>query len=688
MSAVVSLSAAAAMASPAFAADDVIGDVDFTITNPYETVDFNNWKPYKGATHVHTVRSDGKVELDDQIENYYSKGFQALALTDHGTVNYSWTKDQTRLAIFGYQYFVHGNVDEISEKRYEEITKGLDRGGNGMTEIPLGIELNGSSTQKCHVNSYYVDCGHGDLEMGSTWPEDAVKKCEKAGGICHINHVGEWTEGKSDINTYNEKFVSDFASIFLNYKSCIGMELVNTRDNRTHNDRYLYDETLKKCAPQGVPVWGFCEDDAHYIDDADNNSQYFMLPENNAANIRTSMENGTFFACSRTSKNPWELGDGFQAVGDYPMVDNVQVDQEKDQISITAHDGDKIKMVADGNVIAEQNIETNASTKITFDLNEYEDQINSYVRIYITGHGGICYVQPFYVTKAGQTICMVRFNTPSTDTYVTVMDSNGNVITPLNSANVYQPEVGTYTYRIVRTGYVSQTGAFTITSEDIANGSQIKFDVDMEVDKSGADYSKVNALINEANKLVKSQYTTMSWYYLQESIDKVDYTLEIKDQAKVDEYAADIEKKLSELELLVKPLYVKSGSDAVIDEENKIIYGLDAGIDTLTNDIAARSTFYYVCQGFGTGSKVSVTNGNTTIDEYTLVIYGDVNGDAKIDGMDSVLIDCYNNKLFVSDAIPEFNVMAMDCNHDGSVGDKDLRLLKQAGLTDVEIKQK
>ena len=335
LSIVLVLSSVAVLTSQAFAATgDTIGQYDFTISNPYETIDWDTWKAYKGATHVHTVRSDGDIELNDMIEKYYSLGYQALALTDHGTVNYSWTKDQTRLSIFGYQYFKHGNVDELTEERYQQITTGSDRGGDGMTEVPLGIELNGSSTAKCHVNSYYADCGHGDLELDSKWPEDAVKKSQAAGGICHINHVGEWTEGRHDINTYNEEFVKKFASIFLNYSACIGMELVNTKDNRTHNDRYLYDETLKLTAPQGRNIWGFCEDDAHDFGDVENNAQYFIMPKNTQANIRTSMENGTFFACSKTSKNDWELGDGFEAQGPFPMVSRVNVDNETNQISI------------------------------------------------------------------------------------------------------------------------------------------------------------------------------------------------------------------------------------------------------------------------------------------------------------------------------------------------------------------
>ena len=105
LSIVLVLSSVAALTIQAFAATgDTIGQYDFTISNPYETIDWDTWKAYKGATHVHTVRSDGDIELNDMIEKYYSLGFQALALTDHGTVNYSWTKDQKRLAIFGYQY--------------------------------------------------------------------------------------------------------------------------------------------------------------------------------------------------------------------------------------------------------------------------------------------------------------------------------------------------------------------------------------------------------------------------------------------------------------------------------------------------------------------------------------------------------------------------------------------------------
>lgn len=501
----------------AFAAgvSDVIGGYDYVITNPYGNVNWDTWKPYRGATHVHTVRSDGNVEVDDMIEDYYAHGYQTLALTDHGTVNYSWHKKQTRVAIFDYQFFVHGALDILSDERYEQITTGSDRGGDPMTEIPLGIELNGSSTSKCHVNSYFADCGHGDLELTAKWPEDAVKKCQKAGGTCHINHVGEWTDGKDDIGTYDTAFVEKFSNLFLNYSSCIGMELVNTRDNRTHNDRYLYDETLKKTAPTGKNVFGFCEDDSHDPEDVGNNAQFFMMPQNTWQNVRVSMETGAFFACSQTSKNPWELGDGFQAQGDFPMINRIEVDDEKDQITFYPVRGNVIKMVAEGNVIDEKSIIAD-NTAVTFDLNAYESSIGSYVRFYVTGPGGICYIQPFLLKRTSLEKSVLKLNVTPSDSQITVKNSSGQVIEAANDNNEYLLTEGSYGCTISHDGYETATRNFTIGSNPIRqtvsvslekilvfssddNTAEIDYDRQYIFSSAGVNKAKINGVLSPAS---------------------------------------------------------------------------------------------------------------------------------------------------------------------------------------------
>ena len=594
---------------------DIIGKYDFDITNPYETVNWDTWKAYKSATHVHTVRSDGDIELDDMIEKYYSLGYQALALTDHGTVNYSWTKDQTRLSIFGYQYLSHGNIDELSEERYQQITTGSDRGGDGMTEIPLGIELNGASTTKCHVNSYYADCGHGDLELKAKWPEDAVKKSQAAGGICHINHVGEWTEGRHDINTYNEEFVKKFASIFLNYSACIGMELVNTKDNRTHNDRYLYDETLKLTAPQGRNIWGFCEDDAHDFGDVENNAQYFIMPKNTQANIRTSMENGAFFACSKTSKNDWELGDGFEAQGPFPMVSRVNVDNETNQISINPYNAHTVKIVADGKVIGEKSV-ANDNDTITFDLNDYEDQINSYVRIYILGKGGICYVQPFLVTKTEYAKCTVQFNIPYSDTTLTLKDEQGNIIDPINNENYFRVSAGKYSYTVVKDGYETKVGTINVTQATVDAGLQIKVDIELVKNSGPLSFTKQNDLVYGFNIL-----------------------------------------------------------ENISDPVNKSI-GLKNGTHFEIEDISKAKT----------GDEIKIVDDKTgnVLKTYTVVVFGDINGDGIYDGRDATILSfIINGMLTPSPAMR----LAADCNHDSVINTDDLAIIEQAGLLLSNVSQ-
>ena len=605
------------VACPAFAAsNNKIGRYDFNITNPYETVDWDTWKAYKGATHVHTVRSDGNIELNDMIEEYYSKGYQALALTDHGTVNYSWTKDQKRLSIFGYQYFVHGNVDELTEARYQQITTGSDRGGDGMTEIPLGIELNGSSSAKCHVNSYFADCGHGDLEIDSTWPEDAIRKSQNAGGICHINHVGEWTEGKSDINTYNADFVSRYANLFLNYSACIGMELVNTTDNRTHNDRYLYDETLKVTAPKGRNVWGFCEDDSHDYEDVENNAQYFVMPENNAANIRTSMENGTFFACSKNAKTDYELGNGFAAEGAFPMISRVAVDNEANQISINPYNAQTVKMIADGQVIAEKTVSSDNET-ITFDLNEYEDQINSYVRIFVLGKGGICYAQPFLVTKTEYKTSTVQFNIPYADATLRFMDSEGNVLEPINSENYYLVTAGSYSYTVEKDGYQTKSEKLTITQATVNAGLQIKVDVTLTKNPGPLTVSDTKELIH-------------GFDILQSITEPVNESVGIK-------LGTHFEYK--------DPTKPKTGDTVKI-------------VDDATGNV---------------------------VKTYTVVVFGDVNGDGIYDGRDATMVSMIIGGMLTPDAAVK---LAADCNHDGVINSDDLMLLEEAGIMLSSVSQK
>ncbi len=549
---------------------DVLGQYDFTVVdNPYEDIRWYEENPdlhaFKASTHAHTVRSDGDIELNDTIWEHYMKGYEVFCLTDHGTVNgvdieengvvtgasganganCGWTKNQDRCALYAYQSFVHGNIDEITTSDYYQVIKGESRNGRpqalvdagrGMFNVPLGNEANAMSGNKCHVNTYNVSVFHG-ASRNVEWPESTVQGAYNSGAYSHINHVGEWTDGNGDPSVYSASWIQDYVLIFTRYcpnrtdysessnswnttnvtgqrvkKGVIGMELVNTSDNRTRNDRfYVYDASLKVLAPQGINMYGFCEDDSHEESDVDKNAQYFLVNDGTAwsqkdkeyysrysatngldpwvgytGDIVYSMTNGEFYCSSVNSKNSYELGDGFSAVGEYPSLTYFDIDDaDSDKITLTVQNTAKVRLVADGNIIATQTItETPNDTTVTFDLNAYENNINSYVRIYMTGKGGITYLQPILLKKESRTQSYVQFILPSTDTTLAVYDSNGALIETKYTDNMYVLPAGTYKYVSQRKGYITKEETFNVTQAEIDAGTKKEIIVELEKDEN------------------------------------------------------------------------------------------------------------------------------------------------------------------------------------------------------------
>ena len=62
----------------------------YTITNPYAGVDWETYSQYKTGLHSHTNATDGDDTLKQSIERHAECGFDIVATTDHGTVNYTW----------------------------------------------------------------------------------------------------------------------------------------------------------------------------------------------------------------------------------------------------------------------------------------------------------------------------------------------------------------------------------------------------------------------------------------------------------------------------------------------------------------------------------------------------------------------------------------------------------------------
>lgn len=372
----------------AFAAQDIAGTKSYTITNPYAAVNWSTWGHYKGNLHAHSTVSDGEDTFTAAIEEYYARGYDVLAMTDHGVVNRGWNVKPTPVPLLSFNMILNKPVP-LTNERYTRITTGSDRGGRGMTDVPFGIELNAATLTKSHVNGFFVDYGQNDWGKENDF-EGPIAAVDVLGGLTHINHPGDWLESARDINIAKDpKNIKFFADILKKYPSCLGIEAINSQDSVTRHDRVLWDGLLESVIPAGRNVWGFANADSHNFDDIDTGFEIFMMPANTLANVRTAMETGAFFACGRIARP--ELGDGFKGTGPYPVVTNIAVNDSQDQITIQGTDYDVIEWIAKGEVIATGN---------TIDLNAYEDQIGRYVRAQLKGPGGICFTQAF-VTDDG-----------------------------------------------------------------------------------------------------------------------------------------------------------------------------------------------------------------------------------------------------------------------------------------------
>ncbi|KNY27643.1 fibronectin type III domain-containing protein [Pseudobacteroides cellulosolvens] len=351
-----------------------VASKDFNIKNPYSLIDWNTFGQYKADFHAHSVESDGANQPADMIEEHYKKGFDILAMTDHNFLSTTWDRtDRT-----GKTY--------LTTDRLNQIKTGSDRGNRGMTALPNSDEQSISD----HLNSFFAPFNN---ETGATL-EISIAKCQELGGISHINHPGRYTGGAGQTGaageaaSNNPATVSKYVNLFNKYSSCVGMEIINKKDGDSASDRILWDNILSQTMPNR-PVWGFSNDDTHSLAATGYSYNMMLLPENTLANVRSSMENGTFYAVALVSYR--ELGSNFVASGPAPIITNISVNQQDDSISISGKNYDTIEWISNGTIIATGN---------TIDLNNYEAKVGTYVRAQLKGAGGISFTQPFGVEEA------------------------------------------------------------------------------------------------------------------------------------------------------------------------------------------------------------------------------------------------------------------------------------------------
>lgn len=129
---------------------------------------------------------------------------------------------------------------------------------------------------------------------------------------------------------------------------------------------------------------------------------------------------------------------------------------------------------------------------------------------------------------------------------------------------------------------------------------------------------------------------------------------------------------------------VKSLNSTVIDNENYTIYGLAAGADSLDEYATPADSLKWTYKpgqyGFGTGTVATLKDGSKTVAEYTVVIFGDIDGNGWYDANDAFLVRMISNGLIDKSVLSSAAQRAADCNHDGLVNELDFEILNNASV--------
>lgn len=226
-----------------------------------------------------------------------------------------------------------------------------------------------------------------------------------------------------------------------------------------------------------------------------------------------------------------------------------------------------------------------------------------------------------------------------------------------------------------------------------------------------ANWAVLESYIELANSLVNvddptdpvSGYTTDSFQSL---LDELAYAVDMRNNSGYDSEqndiisaeATDLYDKINELVFNSVPDFIAAdGSSVKLETTSETgafctrghIYNLEEGVG-LTKDMIKcigmvidpeHSKNYYVSEGdfgFGTGALAYAEIGKSTRVQYWAVLFGDLNGDTRIDGTDKSMLDYYilkgdNNVTGMGD---DAHYEAGDVNHDGQVDQIDANIIE------------
>lgn len=414
---------------------------DYTIVSPYADVEWGVTEEYKGNLHAHSTFSDASENLVDTVLEHYNQGFDFVAVTDHGVTGVAWNKKPYQRLLYSYQHLIGLKQNCFTDEEFMALQNGTyalestgKARGRGMVCVTGGNELNALTISKSHVNGMFLPSNFGNTNLGfENGYRFAVNQVDEQGGLSFLNHPGDWLKTNQDMNNvYDEEKLQYFTDIFMEYDTCLGMEVFNEKNGTTGYDRILWDNLLMKTLPYGRNIIGFSNNDTHTQSTVDSSFSVFLMEQNNMDTIKATMQSGSFFMVTRRLRpnsviGPAEEIDAMNSGLPYPMFNKLTVDGHK--ITVNARETDYIQWIANGKVIATQNV-TSATQELVLDLDAIEGSEDFlYVRAELFGEGGLCASQALVIDD-GETLTYEKDESPEAmwDRFVYILSSTRLVV--------------------------------------------------------------------------------------------------------------------------------------------------------------------------------------------------------------------------------------------------------------------
>jgi hypothetical protein len=294
--------------------------VRYSVTSPYEHVNWDTFHRFVSANHVHNTTSDGRSSIRQTAEVLYQLGYNIAGFTDHSVTNifpnrtlsgvsssYADSSDPARFA----------RVPMTSD-RVQEMREGRGRDGAGLVFIPGSNEHSGlqfrdivQNPRSHHVNAFFTFIPSLGSSHDDSNPQALVQRMEREarGGLARINHVGRYTGAQWETPWATAEAISNnsanfmpYARLFLGSHTFNGFEIINKFDTETQADRVLWDNVLSQTMPYGVPAWGYSDDDSHSDRSIGFSYNIMLMPELSLSHVRNAMDVGSFFAFSRVDR--------------------------------------------------------------------------------------------------------------------------------------------------------------------------------------------------------------------------------------------------------------------------------------------------------------------------------------------------------------------------------------------------